>query len=186
MTAHFSEEDYPYDWLMLWLSRRPEWQRSREFETTTRSSTPAFGSRIADNSFGDDDEEDDDAPGRVKTRVVFQPTANTTHTIYYRGHWLRVKRWRKNDTGSEVISVSVVARNNSILKQLVLQAKKEYEAEAVHRIQIYFADSHGCWRWTDSRHKRPMSSIVLNPGVKEMLLSDTKDFLKSEKVCIAL
>ncbi|KAI0743670.1 P-loop containing nucleoside triphosphate hydrolase protein [Daedaleopsis nitida] len=181
LTAHFSEEDYPYDWLMLWLSRRPEWQRSREFETTTRSSTPGFGSRIADNSFGDEEEEDDDAPGRVKTRVVFQPTSNTTHTIYYRGHWLRVKRWRKSDTGSEVISVSVVARNNSILKQLVLQAKKEYEAEAVHRIQIYFADSHGCWRWTDSRHKRPMSSIVLNPGVKEMLMSDTKDFLKSEK-----
>ncbi|KAI1794251.1 P-loop containing nucleoside triphosphate hydrolase protein [Ganoderma leucocontextum] len=181
LTAHFSEEDYPYDWLMLWLSRRPEWQRSREFETTTRTSTPGFGSRVADNSFGDEDEEDDDTPGRVKTRVVFQPTANTTHTIYYRGHWLRVKRWRKSDTGSEVISVSVVARNNSILKQLVLQAKKEYEAEAVHRIQIYFADSHGCWRWTDSRHKRPMSSIVLNPGVKEMLLADTKDFLKSEK-----
>ncbi|KAI0708913.1 P-loop containing nucleoside triphosphate hydrolase protein [Cerioporus squamosus] len=181
LTAHFSEEDYPYDWLMLWLSRRPEWQRSREFETTTRSSTPGFGSRVADNSFGDEEDESDDAPGRVKTRVVFQPTSNTTHTIYYRGHWLRVKRWRKNDTGSEVISVSVVARNNSILKQLVLQAKKEYEAEAVHRIQIYFADSHGCWRWTDSRHKRPMSSIVLNPGVKEMLLADTKDFLKSEK-----
>ncbi|KAJ8488643.1 hypothetical protein ONZ51_g3441 [Trametes cubensis] len=182
LTAHFSEEDYPYDWLMLWLSRRPEWQRSREFETTTRTSTPGFGTRIADNSFGDEDEEEDEgAPGRVKTRVVFQPTSNTTHTIYYRGHWLRVKRWRKGDTGSEVISVSVVARNNSILKQLVLQAKKEYEAEAVHRIQIYFADCHGCWRWTDSRHKRPMSSIVLNPGVKEMLLADTKDFLKSEK-----
>lgn len=81
-----------------------------------------------------------------------------------------------------VFLFSVVARNNSILKQLVLQAKKEYEAEAVHRIQIYFADSHGCWRWTDSRHKRPISSIVLNPGVKEMLLADTKDFLKSEKV----
>jgi mitochondrial chaperone BCS1 len=75
-----------------------------------------------------------------------------------------------------------VARNNSILKQLVLQAKKEYEAESVHRIQIYFAEAHGGWRWTDSRHKRPMSSIVLNPGVKEMLLSDARDFLKSEKV----
>jgi chaperone BCS1 len=76
---------------------------------------------------------------------------------------------------------SVVARNNSIFKQLVLQAKKEYEAEAVHRIQIYFADAHGSWRWTDSRHKRPMSSIVLNPGVKEMLLDDARDFLRSEK-----
>lgn len=189
LTAHFSEEDYPYDWLMLWLSRRPEWQRSREFEGTTRTSTPGFGSRVADNSFGDSDDEGegDDVPGKVKTRVVFQPTANTTHTIYYKGHWLRVRRGRKTDgSGSELLSISVVARNNSILKQLVLQAKREYEAEAVHRIQIYFADSHGCWRWTDSRHKRPMSSIVLNPGVKEMLLADTKDFLKSEKVRVNL
>ncbi|THH23205.1 hypothetical protein EUX98_g7970 [Antrodiella citrinella] len=184
LTAHFSEEDYPYDWLMLWLSRRPEWQRSREFETTTRTATSTYGTRIADNSFGDDDEggDDEDVPGKVKTRVVFQPTANSTHTIYYRGHWLRVRRGRKQDgSNSEMLSISVVARNNSILKQLVLQAKKEYEAEAVHRIQIYFADSHGCWRWTDSRHKRPMSSIVLNPGVKEMLIADTRDFLKSEK-----
>jgi len=185
LTAHFSEEDFPYDWLMLWLSRQPEWQRSREFETTTRATTPGIsGTRVADNSFGDDDEDetDEEVPGKVKTRVVFQPTFDTTHTIYYKGHWLRVRRGRKQDGSQcEMLSISVVARNNSILKQLVLQAKREHEAEAVHRIQIYFADSHGGWRWTDSRHKRPISSIVLNPGVKEMLLNDTKDFLKSEK-----
>ncbi|KAG5728362.1 hypothetical protein E4T56_gene19232 [Termitomyces sp. T112] len=188
LTAHFSEEDYPYDWLMLWLSRRPEWQRSREFETTTRTS--GVGADTA-GSFGEEDfedvngakvppTEDDDIPGKVTTRVVFQPTFDTTHTIYYRGHWLRVRRGRKSD-GAEMLSISVVARSNTILKQLVLQAKREYEAEAVHRVQIYFADSHGSWRWTDSRHKRPMNSIVLNPGVKEMLLNDTKDFLRSEK-----
>jgi len=197
---------------MLWLSRRPEWQRSREFETTTRTS--GIGADTT-NSFGEEDLcddgndsattsvdiGDDDLPGKVTTRVVFQPTFDTTHTIYYRGHWLRVRRGRKSDgSGTEILSiryvrhfrllyflpltafVSVVARSNTILKQLVLQAKKEYEAEAIHRIQIYFADSHGSWRWTDSRHKRPMGSIVLNPGVKEMLLNDTKDFLKSEKV----
>lgn len=83
---------------------------------------------------------------------------------------------------ADPLFISVVARSNAILKQLVLQAKKEYEAEAIHRIQIYFADAHGSWRWTDSRHKRPMASIVLNPGVKEMLLDDARDFLKSEKV----
>jgi chaperone BCS1 len=98
---------------MLWLSRRPEWQRSREFETTTRSSVSGLGSRVADNSFGDEDDEvmvenaDDDTPGRVKTRVVFQPTSDTTHTIYYRGHWLRVKRCR-NSANSEMLSIRYV------------------------------------------------------------------------------
>lgn len=89
---------------MLWLSRCPEWQRSREFETTTRTSSFGLSN---DNSFGDDDEhddDDDDAPGKVKTRVVFQPTFDSTHTIYYRGHWLRVRRTRKSD-GCELLSI---------------------------------------------------------------------------------
>lgn len=96
---------------MLWLSRQPEWQRSREFETTTRTSTPGFASnRQADNSFGEEDEEgvegDEEMPGKVKTRVVFQPTFDTTHTIYYKGHWLRVRRGRKTDgSNCEVLSI---------------------------------------------------------------------------------
>jgi chaperone BCS1 len=112
LTAHFSEEDFPYDWLMLWLSRRPEWQRSREFDTTTRTTTPGYNlSRSDDCSFGDEDcadggNADDDVPGKVKTRVVFQPTFDTTHTIYYRGHWLRVKRGHKPDgSGTEMLSI---------------------------------------------------------------------------------
>lgn len=86
---------------MLWLSRCPEWQRSREFETTTRTSSFGFNN---DNSFGDDEEYDDDAPGKVKTRVVFQPTFDSTHTIYYKGHWLRIRRTHKSD-GCEMLSI---------------------------------------------------------------------------------
>jgi mitochondrial chaperone BCS1 len=112
---------------MLWLSRRPEWQRSREFETTTRTSTP--GSSLTDaGSFGDEDlegaadsglwdeEQEQESsegsggvPGRPKMRVVFQPTFDSTHTIFYRGHWLRVRRSRKTDgSGCEVLSISSV------------------------------------------------------------------------------
>ncbi|KAH8822614.1 P-loop containing nucleoside triphosphate hydrolase protein [Flagelloscypha sp. PMI_526] len=189
--AHFSEDEPPYDWLMLWLSRRPEWQHSREFETTTRITTPGGFKARGIGEFGDEDADEGmvsspaDDVSKPQTRVVFQPTFDTTHTIYWKGHWLRVKRSRRPDrygyTDNETLSISVVARNNSILKQLVLRAKREYEAEAVTRIQIYFADQYGGWRWTDSRHKRPLSSIVLMPGVKEMLVNDTKDFLASEK-----
>ncbi|CAE6426755.1 unnamed protein product [Rhizoctonia solani] len=180
LTARFSEDDYPYDWLMHWLCKQPAWGRSREFETTTRTNVPGAMSSSFGEEFEDLEAEDDDAPGKQKMRVVFMPTLDTTHTIYYKGHWLRVCRSRQSN-GDELLSISVVARSNNILKQLVLEAKKEYERDAEHRVQIFFADSHGSWRWTDSRQKRPMSSIVLAPGVKEMLLSDTRDFLKSEK-----
>ena len=144
LTAHFSEEDFPYDWLMLWLSRRPEWQRSREFETTTRTALPGGSSNSASSAnsssstyrSAEDDDWDqwevavsanspnnnnntnglggegappgEDAEGRPKTRVIFQPTYDTTHTIFYKGHWLRVRRGRKQETGSEMLSIRFV------------------------------------------------------------------------------
>ncbi|OJT02487.1 hypothetical protein TRAPUB_6994 [Trametes pubescens] len=75
----------------------------------------------------------------------------------------------------------VVARNNKILKRLVLEAKHEYEKDAEHRVHIFMADTtNQCWRWNGARQKRPMSSIVLEPGVKDMILVDCKDFLSSE------
>ncbi|KAG8764082.1 hypothetical protein FRC15_007772, partial [Serendipita sp. 397] len=39
---------------------------------------------------------------------------------------------------------------------------------------------YGYWRYNGSRQKRPLSSIVLEPGVKDMIVADCKDFLRSE------
>ncbi|KAF8721817.1 hypothetical protein AX14_010168 [Amanita brunnescens Koide BX004] len=184
LTAHFSQGDFPYDWIMLWLSKQPAWAKSREFEITTRSITRG-GSTSKSTGDLEDDEEDDDlvSSSKKKRRVTFMPSMDTTHTVYYHGHWLRITRSKRypDDSHGASIRISVVARNNDILKKLVLEAKRDYEKDAVHRVHIYLADTqYNCWRWNGARHKRPMSSIVLQPGVKDMILNDCKDFLASE------
>ncbi|KAH9893601.1 hypothetical protein C8Q73DRAFT_746284 [Cubamyces lactineus] len=169
---------YPYDWLMHWLSKQPAWGRSREFDITTRS-VSRHG--ITQKTTGDLEEENEDE--RRKAAIAIVPSMDTTHTIYYRGHWLRITRTKRyQDYGScAELKISVVARNNDILKRLVLEAKREYEKDAEHRVHIFMADTtYGCWRWNGARQKRPMSSIVLEPGVKDMILADCKDFLASE------
>ncbi|KAG5652733.1 hypothetical protein H0H81_003932 [Sphagnurus paluster] len=186
LTAHFSQEDYPYDWLMHWLAKQPAWGRSREFEITTRSVGRNGLTQSTTGDLEEDEEEDvgDLVHGRRKRKVAFMPSLDTTHTIYYRGHWLRITRTKRYpDYGHGAsLKISVVARNNDILKKLVLEAKREYEKDAEHRVHIFMADTtYGCWRWNGARQKRPMSSIVLQPGVKDMLLADCKDFLCSEE-----
>ncbi|KAH6915674.1 P-loop containing nucleoside triphosphate hydrolase protein [Coprinopsis sp. MPI-PUGE-AT-0042] len=183
LTAHFSQEDYPYDWLMHWLAKQPAWGRSREFDITTRSVGRNSIMQSAAGDVEEEEEEEDLVHGRKKRRVQFLPSVDTTHTIYYRGHWLRITRTKRDSAyGHASLKISVVARNNDILKKLVLEAKKEYEKDSEHRIHIFLADtSYGHWRFNGSRQKRPMSSIVLQPGVKEMLLADCKDFLNSEE-----
>ncbi|KAF9454422.1 P-loop containing nucleoside triphosphate hydrolase protein [Macrolepiota fuliginosa MF-IS2] len=184
LTAHFSSDDYPYDWLMHWLSKQPAWGRSREFDITTRALSR---NGIIQNTTGDLDEGEDEEPlvhGKKKRKVTFLPSLDTTHTLYYRGHWLRITRTKSaSDWNSRyTLKISVVARNNDVLKKLVLEAKREYEKDAEHRVHIYLADtSYSAWRWNGARQKRPMSSIVLQPGVKDMILLDCKDFLASEE-----
>ncbi|KAJ2928551.1 hypothetical protein H1R20_g8558, partial [Candolleomyces eurysporus] len=186
LTAHFSQEDYPYDWLMHWLAKQPAWGRSREFDITTRS---VGRNSINQSSSGDieEEEEEDDGGlvhGRRRRKVQFMPSVDTTHTIYYRGHWLRITRTKRYpDYGHGAsLKISVVARNNDVLKKLVLEAKREYEKDSEHRVHIFIADtSRSYWRFNGSRQKRPMSSIVLEPGVKEMLVADCRDFLNSEE-----
>ena len=36
------------------------------------------------------------------------------------------------------------------------------------------------WRYSGCRPKRPLKSIVLDPGVKDLILNDARDFLDSK------
>ena len=133
------------------------------------------------------------------------PCQDTTHNIYYAGHLLRVRlpplrvalrphhklqitRSKRNGEygPTNELKISVVARNNDVIKRLVVEAKKQYEADAEHRVHIFLADHYGYWRWNGARQKRPLSSIVLEPGVKDMVVADCKDFLRSEDVRLVL
>lgn len=106
----------------------------------------------------------------IVLRGLTARNTNTTHTIYYRGHWLGVSSsdvWpsvcpdelsnkitrtkRFQDYGSYVElggtllhpdTLSVVARKNDILKKLVLEAKREYEKDAEHRVHIFMANTY--------------------------------------------
>lgn len=106
----------------------------------------------------DEEEEEDDEliHGRRRRKVALMPSVDTTHTIFYKGHWLRITRSKRNDGWNgtcQELTISVVARNNSILKSLVLEAKKEYEKDAEHRVHIFMADLYGSWRWNGARQK---------------------------------
>jgi chaperone BCS1 len=58
--------------------------------------------------------------------------------------------------------------NQEPLLALLEEAKREYIAAQVNRISIYYADTSNNWRTACTRPKRPLTSIVLDPGVKDV------------------
>ncbi|KAI0274144.1 BCS1 N terminal-domain-containing protein [Russula aff. rugulosa BPL654] len=187
ITAHFSREDYPLGRLMHWLSKQPGWIRSREFEIATCTVGQGQSNQSITRDLGDGDIDEEGVrpmeDSHNERKVTFKPSPGITHTVFYRDHWLKITPIRSNqDFGNySALEISVIAHKNDILKRLVLEAKREYEKDAEYQVHIFTADAqHGCWRWNGRRPKRPMSSIVLEPAVKEMLLADCRDFLRSE------
>jgi hypothetical protein len=66
--------------------RQPQWRSSREFETTTRTTTVGVGSTgdPVDEYGEEPDPADEETPGKQKMSVVFVPTFDSTIGIYYR------------------------------------------------------------------------------------------------------
>ena len=106
-----------------------------------------------------------------------------THTMYFHGRWLRVTRTRRYlDEGctTESLKISLLTRSHAVLNWLLLEAKRAYEADQQHRVTIYIADQYNNWHRTGTRPKRSLNSIILEPGIKEMLLRDAREFMASE------
>ena len=95
------------------MKQQPAWGPSREFEITTRSVGRTSITQTTTGDLEEEEGDDDDelVHGQRKRKVAFMPSVGeyfdyqvvqyelflhvcyegTTHTIYYRGHWLRVR-----------------------------------------------------------------------------------------------
>jgi len=75
---------------------------------------------------------------------------------------------------------SILSLDHRILNELLIDAKKAYKVAEERSISIYVSDTSNNWRHIASRPKRPLNSIVLDPGIKDLLVNDAKDFLESK------
>ncbi|KAF9466132.1 P-loop containing nucleoside triphosphate hydrolase protein [Collybia nuda] len=179
ITAHFQEDDSSYDWMMVWLSKQVSWSQSRELQISTRT----FGLNSSAVLLPGE-EEDADSLMNGNRKLTYLPSVSSTHTVWYKRRWMSVTRTQK-DTGyygrsEETLEISIMTRHHRILNELLLEAKKEYMAAQEHNISIYVSDSSNSWRHVATRPKRPLRSIVLDPGIKDILIDDARDFLESK------
>ncbi|KAL6300904.1 P-loop containing nucleoside triphosphate hydrolase protein [Sparassis latifolia] len=167
VVASFDDDDTSYNWILFWLSKHPTWSKARRIEVTTR-----------DFDLNSDLMEDDDED----RQMTYIPSLSSKYSLWYKGHYMTVSRsevqngtWRTK----ERVEICILSRDTSILSDLVLEAKTYYKAAKDHLIAIHVSDPSNNWRRVASRPKRPLKSIILDPGIKDLLLNDAEDFLQS-------
>ncbi|KAI0927985.1 hypothetical protein AcV7_009314 [Taiwanofungus camphoratus] len=175
ITASFDDADLCYNWILFWLSQHPTWREARKVEVTTRN----YGLIVPGLALGGENDKEE-----TSRKTTYLPSLAVTYSIWYKRCYMTVSRIevRKGHSHSgESLRISILSRNNVILDELISDAKRAYKAAQEHLVSIYVSDIRREWKRIASRPKRPMSSLILEPGMKEMLLRDARDFLDSQK-----
>ncbi|KAJ7217406.1 P-loop containing nucleoside triphosphate hydrolase protein [Mycena haematopus] len=178
LTACFDEQDTSYTWMMVWLSKQPSWSKARDVQVSTNNvvSTAAI-------SLDDDDE----GTLRFKSsrKLTYLPSPSITYNLWYKRRWMTITRIQ-NQTGwygskEQTLHVSILTRDHSVLVSLLQEARRDYLSAQQHKMCVYVSDTSNNWCHRACREKRSMNSIILDPGVKDILIEDAKDFLSSKE-----
>ncbi|TCD69128.1 hypothetical protein EIP91_008604 [Steccherinum ochraceum] len=172
ISASFEEDDSSYNWILHWFSSRPQWRNARTVDVSTRP----FGLIPGIRNITEDDKGE---------KPWYLPSLSETYTVWYKGHYVRLTR-RRQDEGvwgghREILQLSILALRRGILNELLTDAMDAYKTAQEHLISIYVNEASGgdYWRCSTTRPKRPLNSIILDPGIKDLLLNDARDFLNS-------
>ncbi|KAJ7319082.1 P-loop containing nucleoside triphosphate hydrolase protein [Mycena albidolilacea] len=176
ITACFEEQDVSYTWMMVWLSKQPSWSKVRNVQVSTNTliNNTAI---ILDG--------DDEMRSKSSRKLAFLPSLSTTYNLWYKRRWMTITR-SQNQTGwygskEQTLYVSIMTRDHSVLVSLLQEARRDYLAAQEHKMCVYVSDTSNNWCHVACREKRSMNSIILDPGVKDILIDDAKDFLLSKE-----
>ncbi|KAG1725761.1 P-loop containing nucleoside triphosphate hydrolase protein [Suillus lakei] len=174
LTASFEDHDDSYKWMMVWLSKQPSWKNVRNVNIST-------GERYSGNILPSGEEHD---PSGMP-KVSYLPAVSGSYTLWYKYRWMQITRvsepipgWGLNHR--DTLNISIFTRNHDILNTILQDAKQAYQVAQGSSITVHVSDSSNCWRELATRRKRPLDSIILDPGIRELVVEDAQDFLASK------
>ncbi|XP_037822695.1 mitochondrial chaperone BCS1-like isoform X2 [Lucilia sericata] len=158
--------DKSYHWLLQWITTRG----ARETQHLS-----------VETSFVQKD------TGKIETKYDFIPSIGK-HLMYYRGVWIQVERNREQQTLDlqmgvpwESVTLTAFGRNKQIYFDILEDARK-LAIEATEGKTIMYTAMGPEWRqFGHPRRRRPVSSVVLDKGVSEQIISDCKEFISNSQ-----
>ncbi|KAG8906202.1 hypothetical protein FRB99_007418 [Tulasnella sp. 403] len=171
LTAIFDCSDPAYEWFSAYLNNEKIWSTTRQFQVTARTTSRTWGVNSGDGDNG---------------HVEYMPTYDQPQLFRFKGTWCQVTRTKGENShnmghedGGQLV-LTLYTRKRAILDELIENAHAQYMRKSKPRLVVHGTDHCGSWCQTTTKARRPLDSLILPNGVKEMLLNDAKEFLRSE------
>ncbi|KAF8475167.1 P-loop containing nucleoside triphosphate hydrolase protein [Russula ochroleuca] len=180
ITATFESEDASYEWMMFWLSSLPQFHQFRKFSVSTsglsleNSALEVVNGRLMNEGL------------RRRTRPIrYLPSYASSYWMWYKGRYVTISRTKEGNrwnSDKSTLQITIFSRERFILDSLILEARQNWLSARSDKIDIFASEGYGPdWSRVTSRSKRPLNSIILDDGIRDFLLEDARDFMKSRQ-----
>ncbi|KAJ8521345.1 hypothetical protein ONZ45_g1923 [Pleurotus djamor] len=155
ITARFSEGDPIHEWIVLYLTDKKVWHRSRDYFAASDKSKPA------------------------EETIEYLPSFDTPQLFRWNGYWIEVMKDTKSSasapnvmymssrgSSTSTLCLNLYTLNHDALNSLIEEAKAHYIDTSKQRVI--------------SKTYRPLESIILPEGVLSSIVADARDFIASE------
>lgn len=165
MTLEVPSRDKSYQWLLQWISTHGMRVQHLSVETTYHQTDH----------------------GKINTQFDFVPSPGT-HFFWYRNNFIRVERTREKqmvdfNTGTPWESVTLTALGtNREIYFTILDEARQLALQRQEGKTIMYTAMGSEWRpFGYPRKRRPISSVILDTGISQKIVSDVQDFISNPK-----
>ncbi|CAZ80307.1 unnamed protein product [Tuber melanosporum] len=186
VTLEIPSTDKSYDWFLHWMSQNSS--SSSSPRSTSKSLLEWMTTfRPAPRHLAVETKYIRHASGGISTDFTLLPGTGR-HLLNFRGNFLRVNRERdakrvdlQRGTPWELITITTLFASRSVFPALLQEARDLAVKLEEGKTIIYTSWSTEWKPFGRPRRKRPLSSVVLKPGLSQELLTDVKSFLNSAR-----
>lgn len=159
-------KDRSYSWFLEWMAQYPR-RSSRHLSVQTAV-------KQHDN-------------GSISTNFELVPGPGR-HLIRYKGAFMLIKRERSgrlmdltSGTPFETVTLTTLYRDRKLFNDLLAEAHSRAQLQQEGRTVIYTSFGPEWRPFGRPRRKRALNSVILDEGISEQLLNDTRDFLENSR-----
>ncbi|KAL0572970.1 Complex III assembly protein translocase and chaperone [Marasmius crinis-equi] len=169
VSVELNNKDRAYPWVLEWMAHNQNKTKGRFLPKSHRLSVETTVHERKNGS----------------SSVLFNLVAGTgMHWMKYRGAWMQVVRERETQsievmsgTPWETVTITTLSKDRNIFPLLLAEARDLAMRENEGKLVIYTAWGTDWRQFGQPRRKRPLSSVVLDSGIREKIEGDVKTFL---------
>ncbi|KAF6750363.1 mitochondrial chaperone BCS1 [Ephemerocybe angulata] len=195
ITAQFTEGDPAFEWIVMYMTEKNIWKRSRDFRINAKSSIRRWGIRVgADSGETDNKSKLGDGKKDASEHVDLVPTYELPHLFKWRRVWIETKRSTSVVNGQTpfglgfspgVIYLTMYTLDINALQEFIEEARVCYVEHGRASVILHTASQPNfgpgfVWNCVKRKLRRPISSIILEDGMIESIVADAREFIEME------